>query len=539
MEPLQYILAGITAVFTANPIFHIFGLPVSIVVAMVVLGFIVGIVVGSTPGMAGPMAMAISLPILLTIFGFDEDALLPVMGFLIGIMKGATVGGAVPAILFNTPGTPDSYITTFDGHPMTQNGQGAKALKVSHMSSAFGDTFSDIVLIVCAPFLAITVERYLDLPEKTALIILSLTFIAAVVGNSAAKGIISACLGLLFAYVGTGEDSYPRLSLGIPALATGFPVTAAILGVLIFGEVFRTIEDLWHTRKASRKTEIAPMDKDKNRLSLGEVKRLLPYVGSSAFIGTVIGALPGIGSTMAATLGYANGARMHQRRKNKAGPEFGKGAPEGVASTEAANSAVSGANLIPVLSLGIPGNAAAVFLILAADSISGFTPGPSVFRFSTETVNPELVMAFGLFTIMMLANFANWTLGLSFMRLLGHMSKVPQRALLPVVILITLTSVYVQYGSMDAIFFLLLFGVVGYILKKLDISVLPFVITFILAGQLEDNARQAFSSTGGDPWFLFRSPISVVFLALALFTVVYFIRMQRQANVEEPKGENQ
>ena len=526
MEPIDYILAGFQAVFLADPIFTLFGLPVSVVIVMVILGFIMGIVVGATPGMAGPMAMAISLPILLSVFGFDEDALLPVMGFLIGIMKGATVGGAVPAILFNTPGTPDSFVTTFDGYPMTKNGQGAKALKVSHMSSTFGDTFSDIVLIICAPFLAITVERYLDLPEKTALIILSLTFIAAVVGNSAAKGVISGCLGLLFAYIGTGEDFYPRLTMGIPALATGFPVTAAILGVLIFGEVFKAIEEMWQTRRKASHARIAPMDRERNRLTFPEVHRLLPYIASSALVGTIIGALPGIGSTMAATLGYANGKRMHVRRKHKIGPDFGKGAPEGVASTEAANSAVSGANLIPVLSLGIPGNAAAVFLILAADSISGFTPGPSVFRFSTETVNTELVMAFGIFTIMMLANLTNWTVGFSFMRLLGHMSKVPQRALLPIVILITLTSVYVQYGSFDAVYFLLLFGVVGYLLKKADMSVLPFVITFILAGELEDNARQAFSATGGDPWFLLKSPISVVFLTLAIVTVVMFSRAQ-------------
>ncbi|MEO1026688.1 MAG: tripartite tricarboxylate transporter permease, partial [Pseudomonadota bacterium] len=221
----DHIIAGFLAVFQSDPIF---GLP--IVVLMVLFGFLLGITVGATPGLAGPMAMAISLPILISIFGYSADALLPVLGFLIGIMKGATVGGAVPAILFNTPGTPDAFMTTLDGYPMAQKGEARRALRIAHFSSASGDTFSDIVLVVCAPFLAILVESYLDLPEKTALLILSLAFIASVIGNSVGKGIISMGLGLLAAMVATGEDFYPRLTLNQPALAEGIPIAAAILG---------------------------------------------------------------------------------------------------------------------------------------------------------------------------------------------------------------------------------------------------------------------------------------------------------------------
>ena len=173
------------------------------------------------------------------------------MGFLIGVMKGATIGGAVPAILFNTPGTPDAFMTTLDGHPMARKGQAGKALRVAHFSSAAGDTFSDVVLILCAPFLAILVERYLDLPEKTALLILSLAFIASVIGRSVGKGLISMGLGLLAAYIGTGEDFYPRLSFGTQPLAQGFPIATAVLGVLIIGEVFKSIEDLWQEKRKS------------------------------------------------------------------------------------------------------------------------------------------------------------------------------------------------------------------------------------------------------------------------------------------------
>lgn len=522
MGVADYIWMGILAVFQGPEAFSIFGIAISITIVMVLAGFVLGIMVGATPGLAGPMAMAIALPILISAFGFNPDALLPVMGFLIGVMKGATVGGAVPAILFNTPGTPDAYMTTLDGYPMTQAGQAKKALKLAHVSSAAGDTFSDIVLILCAPFLAVLVERYLDLPEKTALLILSLAFIASVIGNSVGKGLISMGLGLLAVYIGTGEDFYPRLSLGTQTLAQGFPVATAVLGVLILGEVFKSLEDLWHHARAS--TRIAePAQSGDQRLHWADIRRIAPYVARSAVIGTAIGALPGIGSTLAATLGYASGARRHAKRRPSA-VQFGKGAPEGIAATEAANSSVSGANLIPVLSLGIPGNAAAVFLILATESIGGFNPGPGVFRFTAETVNPELVAAFGLFTAMMLANALNWTIGGAFMRVAGVMVRVPKHILLPIVLMLTLTAIYVQEARMSAIWVAIGFGMLGYLMRRLDMSPLPFVIAFILGGKLEDTARQAFAATGGDAWFLFTHPIAAIFLALSVGFVALALR---------------
>jgi len=522
---LDYVWLGVLAVFQGPELFTLFGISVSVTLAMILFGFLTGIAVGATPGLAGPMAMAIALPILISIFGFSPDALLPVIGFLLGIMKGATIGGAVPAIPFNTPGTPDAYMTTLDGYPMTQAGQSRKALRIAHFSSASGDTFSDVVLILCAPFLAVLVERYLDLPEKTALLILSLAFIAAVIGGSVGKGLISLGLGLLVAYIGTGEDFYPRLSMGTQTLAQGFPIAAVVLGVLILGEVFRSIEDLWHQSRSSARPAIIEQKGDQ-KLHWGDVRRLFPYIARSAVIGTAIGALPGIGSTLAATLGYTTGRAQHARSGQS--PKFGDGAPEGIASTEAANSSVSGANLIPVLSLGIPGNAAAVFLILAADTIGGFNPGPSVFRFSADAVNPELVIAFGLFTCMMIANLLNWTIGGAFMRSMGFMSRIPKHILLPVVLLLTLTSIYVQETRMAAIWFTIGFGVLGYLMRRLGISPLPFVIAFILGGNLEETARQAFAATGGNAWFLFSSPIAAIFIALTVVVIALSLRPTKE-----------
>ena len=394
----DHIILGIQAVFLADPAFHLLGLPISITVLMVLGGFLLGIVVGATPGLAGPVAMAISLPILISIFGFSNSALLPVLGFMIGIMKGATVGGSVPAILFNTPGTPDAYMTTLDGYPMAERGQARRALRIAHFSSASGDTVSDLVLVICAPFLAIMVESYLDLPEKTGLLILSLAFIASVIGNSVGKGLISMGLGLLAAMVATGEDFYPRLTGDLPALREGIPIAAAVLGVLIVGEVFRSLEEL--AREKDQQKQAVHSASEGKGFKTGDIGRIFPFIARSAAIGTAIGALPGVGSTLAATLGYTTARARYAKRADKSTAEFGAGAPEGIAATEAANSSVSGANLIPVLSLGIPGNAAAVFLILAMDSIGGFNPGPGVFLVPNEGINPELIMAFGIFTAM-------------------------------------------------------------------------------------------------------------------------------------------
>ena len=527
MTPFDYVVAGIAAVFLGPELFSIFGVPVSVTLVMIAFGFLAGVLVGATPGLGGVMVMAISLPILISAFGFSSDALLPVMGFLIGVMKGATVGGAVPAILFNTPGTPDSYMTTLDGYPMTQKGQAGRALRVAHFSSAAGDTFSDVVLVLCAPFLALLVERFLDFPEKAALLILSLSFIAALVGASPAKGLLSAALGLLVASIGTGNDFYPRLSLDTDLLSNGFPLVGVVVGVLVIGAVFDEFE-----KTLSDRTAAVPESRNglgtEGRLTRRDYLDILPYVGRSALTGTAIGALPGIGSTLAATLGYAVGARRHARVAGPDEPAFGEGAPAGVAATEAANSSVSGANLIPVLSLGIPGNTAAVFLILAADSIGGFNPGPSVFRFSEDVVNPELVIAFGIFTSMFVANALNWTIGGVFMRSMKVMTRFPKQRLLPVVLLLTLTAIYVQTTDFAAIWITLCFGLLGYLMRRLDISPLPFVIAFVLGGRIEETVRQAFAATGSDPWFLFNRPVAAAFMVAALFVIIWSTRRKKR-----------
>ena len=299
-------------------------------------------------------------------------------------------------------------------------------------------------------------------------------------------------------------------------MTEGIPLISAILGILILGEVFKAMEDLRRERQETSSIQAVQQSGD-NKLHWADIRRILPYVGISAGIGTFIGALPGIGSTLAATMGYSVGREISGKPE-----EFGKGVPEGVAATEAANSAVSGANLIPVLSLGIPGNVAAVFLILATESISGFNPGPPVFNFNPTEANPELIMCFGIFTTMVLANIFNWTIGGLFMRGTGIMVRIPKAYLLPCVLLLTLTSIYVQDTNMNSVYVAILFGFIGYAMRKLNMSILPFVIAFILANNLETALRQAFSASGSDPYFFLKSPIALCFFALIGLIIYYF-----------------
>jgi len=293
--------------------------------------------------------------------------------------------------------------------------------------------------------------------------------------------------------------------------------------------VFKALEDIYRGEAAAQTT--TKVKDNRTKISFADWCKFFPYIGRSAIIGTGIGALPGVGSTLAATLGYFSAKHRYTAEKSADAPEFGEGAPEGIVATEAANSAVSGANLIPVLSLGIPGNAAAVFLILAMDSIGSFNPGPSVFKLEggigDSPMNPEMVIAFGIFTTMFVANALNWTIGGVFMRWVGAMALIPKSKLLPVVLLLTIAAIYVQETSMLAVWITLFFGLLGYLMRRMDMSPLPFVIAFILGGNLETTARQAFAATGADPFFLVRSPIAFVFVALAVFIIVYNLRKSK------------
>lgn len=472
--------------------------------ALVAFGVFVGIVVGAIPGLNGPMAIAIAIPL--------TFVLTPVaaISFLVGINKGANFGGAISAILMNVPGAAEAIATTFDGYPLARKGKPLKALKMALYASVVGDTFSDLVLIlVAAPFaiLALTMGP----AELAALMLFALTFIAAVVGKSMTKGLIAGAMGIFASTIGLDpEASTPRMTFDVLDLEEGIPLLAMVIGMLALSEIMIQIEDRTRDRAAGRDTGVNAFDKNtphEDRIVTGpEFRASFRTMMRSAMIGTVIGAIPGLGSTLAGFLGY--GAA---KRASKHPEEFGKGALDGVAGAEAANSATVGANLIPTLALGIPGNLSAAILISAL-IIHGLTPGPLIFE-------QHGAVLYGLFGAMLVANFFNLFIGQAGLRLFAWILGLPNQYIHPVIVLLCFSGAYLITQSMFAVGLMVGFAILGYIMRKLDYSLVAFIIAFILGPLFEDTLRQTLVLFEDNPADLLERPIAILFVLMTAYSV--------------------
>lgn len=463
-------------------------------------GVALGMLVGAIPGLNAPMAIAIGVP--MTYYMPPLAAI----GMLTGIMKGSPFGGSIPAILLNTPGTPDAVVTAFDGYPLGQQGKAEKALKMSLFSTSFGDFFSDFALILCAAPLAAVAVR-LGPIEITAVLVFSLTIIASLGGNSLLKGLIAASTGLLASTVGLDpETGTTRLTFGIPQLDSGISLVAVGIGLLALGEVIRQIELTRRGGAAAGAGLKKAAAREDRRVSWAEYRKCLRTLLRSAFIGTGVGILPGLGSTLAAILGYAGA-----KRASKEAEKFGHGHLEGIAACEAATTAVSGGALIPLLALGIPGNVAAAMLI-GAFVIHGITPGPLILQ------NHQMLV-YGLFGSLLIADVMNLLIGQIGLRLFARIASVPSYIIYPVVVLLCLTGAYISGDGMFAVGMTVAFGVLGYVMRYLDVSYVIFIIAFVLGPMFERSFRQSLILTGGSVTPVVHHPIALVFLALSAYTV--------------------
>lgn len=475
----------------------------------VLAGVALGQFVGAVPGLNAPMAIAIAVP-----FTYALNPLAAI-AFLVGINKGGTVGGAVPAILINTPGSADSAATALDGHPMAAAGKPRKALKLALFSSVTGDTFSDIVLITVSTTLAVLALRA-GPAEVMALMIFALAIIPGLVGGSMLRGLAAAFLGLLLSTVGLDQASgTPRLTFGMIDLYDGLPLAAVAVGVLAVGEIFRQVftmrpppQGAGNAGKGGGIMELEG-DTDAQRLTLREFLALRLTLLRGAIIGTVVGAVPGAGSSAAAFLSYAEA-----KRRSPMPERFGKGAPEGVAATESANSAVVGSNMIPLLSLGIPGNVTAA-LILGAFIIHGIQPGPLLFQEQAQLI-------YALFGAMIMANAMNLVVGLVGLRFWTLVVRAPATLIYPVAFLFCIVGTHVVTNSMLGVAIMLCFGVLGLLMRLFDFSVVPFIIAFFIGPNFELAVIQFMVISGGDPAFLLGRPVALALLALSVLAVWHF-----------------
>lgn len=469
--------------------------------AMVAFGVFAGISVGAIPGLTGVMATAILIP-----FSFF---MAPTEGipFLLGIHKGALFGGSIPAILINTPGTPPAAATCLDGYPLAQKGEAKSAIQMALYSSTLGDTFSDIALIVAALPLAALALKF-GPADFFGLLVMGLTVISTVTGGSVTKGILSALIGLMFGMVGFDDVSgAERFSFDIPSLQGGLGLVPLLIGLFAFSEVFIQAE-----KKKSELIQIPPT----SHLKGGRSLRLAELLGSartilrSSIIGTIIGAIPGTGSSIATFVGYGAAKRASRHPE-----EFGRGSYEGIAAAEAANSAVAGADLIPTLTLGIPGGGSAAIL-MGAFIAQGLRPGPSLFQENATTM-------YAIFTLLLLGNPIMLVEGWLLTGLFAKVVTVRQVFLIPCILLFCVVGSYIFRNNMIDVEIALLAGLFGYGLRKLYFPLAPLVIAFIITPMAERSFKQALLISHGDFSVFFLRPIAGSFLMLTAVILIITI----------------
>jgi putative tricarboxylic transport membrane protein len=464
---------------------------------MMIVGVAVGIIIGALPGLNVIFAIAVLLPFT---FGLES---LSGMYLLLGAYCGATYGGSISAILINTPGTPAAAATLFDGYPLSQKGRSGDALNAALFGSTFGGIVSAAALLFFAPKLA-TVALKIASPEYFALCVFGLTAVIGVSGDNILKGIIMAIIGLFLSTVGIdASQGVQRFMFGNMQLLAGFKPAIIMLGMFAMSEVLFKSNEIVETQ---RKKTIDAFQKATIKISymLKYWKTLL----KSSLIGVIIGAIPGTGGAIAAMFAY-----NEAHRSSKTPQKFGQGSIEGVLAPETANNAVTGATLIPLLTLGIPGDAA-VAVLLGALTMQGITPGTALFSSGSTWV--YAIMG-GLF----LVNIFMFLEGVFFIRGFANITRVPLSMLLPcIMVLCTVGSFAISNSTFD-VTIMAVAGLFGYIMKKRDFPIPPLTISLVLGELTEVNLRRSLILSENGVLIFITRPISALIIAISLLTLAY------------------
>ena len=468
----------------------------------VILAAAVGMVVGATPGLTAAAAIAMLLPIT-----YYMDPLFA-LAFLYVIGKSGRYGGSIAAILFNTPGTAASAATQLDGYPLARAGKAGKAMKVATISSIIGDFMGDILLIVGVGWIA-AIAIKLGPPETFAIYFAAFVVIGSVIGNSILKGLASALMGVLVSMIGLDPISgVERYTFGFFDLSNGVSLVALMIGVFVLGEVFMQLEQKNRSVEAVKESK-NPSDSE---LTFEEYRPCLPHVVRGGFIGAGIGSLPGLGSAIAAFISYGEGKR---RAKN---PEmWGKGALEGIAAPEAANNAVSGPSMAPLLTLGIPGSTIGAIL-LGVFLIHGIQVGPTLFLTSKELI-------YQLFACGLLGIAAYGTIGyFGASRVAALILRVPTKVLYPTIFLTAFIAAYSAQGSMFDVLVMVIAGFGGWLMRKFDFNVAAFVIAFVLAKGAEETFRQSLLMSDSGALIFLQRPVAAGFILIGLLAIAFRVR---------------
>lgn len=472
-----------------------------------VAGVVTGMILGAIPGLSAAMAIALVVPF--------TYYLTPVQSIpmLLAAYNAGTFGGSMAAILIGTPGTPAAGATVADGYSLAKRGMAGKAMKTALFSSVFGCLFSSIVL--CS--ITEPISRYalkFGAPEYTVLLLLALTIIASAAGRSMIKGLIGGMLGMLVGCVGMDQGfAVPRLTFGVLKLSSGVDLIVMMIGILAMSEVFKQMEDI--RMKANDAQLPPPKSKEDNQFSRSDLKRSWKHWLRSSLIGCGIGALPGLGPALACYIGYDVGKKFSKHPE-----EFGNGSVEGIACSEAANNAVCGANMIPLLSLGVPGDTGAA-LLMGAFMVQGLTPGPLVYMQSPNTV-------YSIYAGLILSNLMMLVIALFLWRAFRKVCSAPMSIIFPCVCAFCVIGVYAQSASIVDVWTMLFFAIAGYVLTKFKFPMVTMIIGFILAPLFEKNFRRALVLSNGDFGTFFSSPLCIAFWVLTLISVAVILRGKRK-----------
>lgn len=427
---------------------------------------------------------------------------------LMGIFTGGIYGGSISAILIRTPGTPAAAATLLDGHPLSMRGEAGKAIGVGTIASFVGGTIGALIMAFLAPQIA-KFGLLFGPAEFFALAIFGLSMIISISGDSLLKGAIAALVGLLLTTIGFDPLSgMPRFTFNNENLLGGITFIPALIGLFGFAQVFRNIERM----------EIVPQVKSKVGQILPtfkEVRPLLPTMAKSGGMGAVTGSVPGLGCDIAAFIAYGEA-----KRTSKAPEKFGEGSLEGIAAPEAANNGATGGAMIPMLTLGVPGDAVTAVL-LGALTIHGFQPGPLLFRDHLEVVYP-------IFAGMILCQVALLLIGLSGARLFAKLINIDTRILTPIIFLLCIVGSYSMRFSFFDVGLALGIGVIAYFMGKANFPVSPILLALILGPMAEQNMRRALMFSQDDPSIFLTRPISAAFLILAVLMVYTGYRRYRK-----------
>ena len=463
------------------------------VLAAIFAGVLIGILCGVLPGLSASTAVALMVP-----FTFGMDPVVAVV-LLVSVYLAGEYGGSITAIAIGTPGTPAAAATMLDGYELTKQGKPGLALTTSVVASSIGGFVGVLVLFAFSEPLARFALSF-GAPEYFALAVFGLTIIASLSSDNLLKGFLIMFLGLFLKTIGldgfTGEERY---TFGVPKLMDGLSFIPALIGLFAMASVFSGVEE--DLRDSERVSLSFAMPKLRRLLGMWKV-----YLHASV-LGSIIGVLPGAGATITSFICY-NEVRRFSKNKD----QFGKGALEGVAAPEAGNNAVVGGSMVPLLTLGIPGSATTAVL-LGALMLHNIQPGPLLFQ-----TNGEIV--YGIFAALLVACFAQLLFGLIGVPLWIKVISAPRPLLLSVIAVISVVGSYGYSNSIVDVWVMFGFGLLGYLLKKLDFPIAPIILALVLGGILEENFRRALIVSGSDYSIFVTQPISALLLVMAALSLM-------------------